>query len=141
MQIQVERTIAGLKAESEEAYKVLGRIAVGAILTIDVKDPRRRSTDQHNFWFAMVNTLYESQEHYKDFNHFRHALLVAMKYRHEYKLKSGEIYYEPKSLAFGKMSQQEFSQLVDDTLDFAEDLGFSRDELLKFTRERAGMVA
>ena len=137
----LKRTQFGLQADSEDAYKLLGNIPVGTMVVADIRDQRRRSTDQHRFWFSMVNTLYESQEYYKKFDTFRHSLLVVMGYCDEHKLKGGRIYYEPHSLAFGSMEQSTFTNLVNDTLDFAENLGFNRAELLKFTRDRAGMAA
>jgi hypothetical protein len=139
-EVMMERTIGGCKAASEDAHRLLAHIPIGQEFVADVRDNRRRSTDQHRFWFSMVNALYESQEHYKSLDTFRRAMLVAMGYCQEYKLKDGRIYYEPESLKFGKMPQERFSQLVNDTLDFAEGLGFNRDELLMFTRERAGRV-
>ena len=137
----LKRTGFGLQADSEDAYKLLGNIPVGTLVVEDIRDHRRRSTDQHRFWFSMANTLYESQEYYKEFKTFRHSLLVVMGYCDEHKLKGGRIYYEPHSLAFGSMEQATFTKLVTDTLDFAEKLGFHRNELLQFTRDRAGMAA
>ena len=139
-EVLVERNQFGFKADSEEAYKVFGGIAVGTRLVIDVKDPRRRSTAQHRFWFVMANELFANQETYKTFDSFRKALLVIMGWRHEYHLPDGTLYLEPNSLKFGSMEQQTFTQLVDNTLDFAESIGFDRGELLRFTRDRAGEV-
>ena len=141
VEVLVEKTFGGCQPASEEAMKVLSRIGVGAKFVVDVKDPRRRSTEQHNFWFAMVNTMFESQQYIADFNHFRRALLVKIGYRHEYHFLDGTTYYEPESLKFGNMSQERFTGLVDDTLTFAESMGFDREELLKHTREYTGQAA
>lgn len=140
-EVLVRKRLGGIEPASEEAFKVLGRIGTGAEFWIDIRDPRRRSTEQHNFWFAMVTQMFENQSYFKQFDHFRHAMLVKMGYRHEYQLKDGTPFYEPKSLKFGKMPQEEFTALVDDTLNFAEDMGFNRDDLLQYTRERAGVAA
>ena len=88
----LKRTQFGLQADSEDAYKLLGNIPVGTMVVADIRDQRRRSTDQHRFWFSMVNTLYESQEYYKKFDTFRHSLLVVMGYCDVHKLKGGRIY-------------------------------------------------
>ena len=138
--VLLERTIGGCKPASEDAHRMFKHIPVGQEFVADVRDNRRRSTDQHRFWFAMVNTLYESQEYFKSLDTFRKALLVKMGYRHEYQFKDGTVYFEPESLKFGNMKPGRFAQLVEDTLDFAESIGFDKNELLKFTRDRAGMV-
>lgn len=132
------KEFGSLKPDDETAHKVISHIGTGHVVIADIKDPRRRSTKQHRFWFVMATLLYESQEYFKDFDDYRAALLIKMGYRKEYQMKDGTPVLIAKSLKFGNMEQTEFTALVDATLDFAESIGFDRDELLKYTQERAG---
>jgi len=132
-----KKEFGGLRPASDDAYRVLSNIKAGTTVMADVKDPRRRSNQQHAFWFALATLLFESQEYYKTFDDFRRVLLIAMGYCEVYRLKDGREIPIAKSLRFGKMPQDEFNSLVDSTLSFAEALGFERDTLLAATRERA----
>ncbi len=136
-EILLEKKLGGLYPASDDAYRVVGKVRNGANVVADVKDTTQRSGQQHRFWFALANTLYESQEYYKTFDHFRACLLIHMGYCEIYKMKGGREVPIAKSLRFGKMPPDEFNSLVEDTLTFAESMGFDRDTLLAATRERA----
>ena len=132
-----KKELGGLRPASDDAYRVMEKIHNGATVVADVMDTSRRSGQQHRFWFALANTLYESQEYYRTFDHFRACLLIHMGYCEIYQMKGGREVPIAKSLRFGKMPQDEFNSLVEDTLTFAETMGFDRDTLLAATRERA----
>lgn len=136
-QILLRKDMGGLRPDSDEAYRVLGKVKNGTRVVVDVKDPTRRSTQQHRFWFAMANMLFESQEYYTTFDHYRQCLLISMGYCDVYKNRSGDRIPVAHSLKFGKMSQDEFNSLVESTLSFAESIGFDRAALLAETQERA----
>ena len=136
-EVLLEKRLGGLYPASDDAYRVVGKVRHGSKVVADVKDTSRRSGEQHRFWFALANTLYESQEYYRTFDHFRACLLIHMGYCEIYMLKGGREVPIAKSLRFGKMPQDEFNSLVEDTLAFAGSMGFDRDSLLAATRERA----
>ncbi|KKL96331.1 hypothetical protein LCGC14_1845520 [marine sediment metagenome] len=144
-EVLLKKELGGLRPASDDAYRVLGNLKNGVELVCDVRDPSRRSNAQHAFWFALANTLFESQDYYKTFDHFRACLLIHMGYCEIYQMKGRRGEQEnavikvpiAKSLKFGKMPQDEFNSLVEDTLAFAEAMGFDRDSLLAMTRERA----
>ena len=137
-QVLLRKEMGGARPASDDAYRVLGAIKEGTVFVADIRDPSRRSGAQHRFWFSMVNLMFESQDYYKTLDHYRHGLLIRMGYCDTYKHKDGTSVPIAHSLAFGKMPQDEFNGLVEDTLNIAEHMGFNRDDLLRYTRERAG---
>ena len=136
-EILLEKKLGGLHPASDDAYRVLGTIKAGTTLVADVRSPARRSNAQHAYWFALANTLFESQELYKVFEDFRACLLIRLGYCNRYPQRDGSMVPVAKSLKFSKMSADEFTRLVDDTLTFAEEMGFNREALLAATQERA----
>lgn len=140
-EVLLKKEFGGLKPVDDNAYKVLEAIKTGATLMVNVKDQSRRSTQQHRFWFAMVGVLFDSQTAYDNFDHFRGCLLIRLERCKFYPQKNGDPIPMALSISFGKMPQEEFTRLVDDTLNFAEKIGFDRDELLAETKERSGVLA
>ncbi len=134
-EVLLKKELGGLRPASDDAYRVLGNIPSGTKLVVDVRDPSRRSNAQHNFWFALATELYESQEQFKTFDHFRSRLLIHLGYCEIYKSKDGPDVPIANSLKFGKMSADKFNSLVEDTLAFAEAIGFEREALLSATQE------
>jgi len=125
----------------ERAWNFFHRLKAGTRWVMDSKDPTRRSGEQHRFWFALLGHLFDGQEYYTDKEVFRSCLLIRLGYCTRHKMKGGEKIPVAKSLKFGKMPADEFGALVDATLDFAVDMGWSREELLSQTREMAGVSA
>ena len=101
----------------------------------DIKNPQNRSGRQHAYAFALMSQLYQNQDTYKSFDHFRSALLIVLGECEWYETKALGRVPVAKSLAYGKMTADEFNAFVDKVLDFAESLGWDRAELLKYTRD------
>ena len=136
-EIMLKKELGGLRPDSDAAYKALSAIKSGTSVVVNIKDPSRRSTKQHRFWFAILNILFESQELYPDFDHFRKSLLIHLGRCSVYPTRDGEVAIAD-SVAFGNMSQDVFKALLDDTLGFAEKMGFDKAVLEAEAREKAG---
>ena len=131
VEVLMRKDFGGLKPDSESAYKVLGKIGAGAVVTVDVKDPRRRSVQQHRLFFTLLNRAFDNQEYYPTLETFRYALTVRLGYFEKFKFLDGEVILIPKSLAFANMTREEFSRLMDDAAAAIEEmLGMGKDELL-----------
>ena len=131
VEVLMRKDFGGLKPDSESAYKVLGKIGAGAVVTVDVKDPRRRSVQQHRLFFTLLNRAFDNQEYYPTLEMFRYALTVRLGYFEKFKFLDGEVILIPKSLAFANMTREEFSRLMDDAAAAIEEmLGMGKDELL-----------
>ena len=110
------------------------------MVVADIRDKSRRSTQQHDFIFVMLNILFEAQEYFKDFDTYRKCLLIKLGFCDVYKFKDGTMAVIAHSLKFGKggISQEEANRLTESILDFAVSIGFDRDVLLSQTRDRVG---
>ena len=141
-QMLLIRSVDGaFRPADEVAWEKSRKFPVGVPCPADIKDPSRRSGRQHSFWFALAGELYKNQNHYTDFDHFRQCLLIKLGRCEWYVQKDGARIPVAHSLKFGKMSSDEFGSLVDATLDFAVEMGWSREELLAQTRDFVGAAA
>ena len=131
VEVLMRKDFGGLKPDSESAYKVLGKIGSGAVVTVDVKDPRRTSVKQHRLFFALLNRAFDNQEYYPTLDMFRYALTIRLGYFEKFKFIDGEVIPVPKSLAFANMTHEEFSKFMDEAAEAIEEmLGLGKDELL-----------
>jgi hypothetical protein len=121
----------------ERAWRFFHKLPNHTRFVADTKDPTRRSGKQHRFWFSLVNTLFENQDYYKDVDKMRDGLLIALGYCEWFKVAGRDVPFAD-SVSYGKMPQDKFDALVTATLDFMEERGFDRAELLAQTREMAG---
>lgn len=118
MQILMRKTIGGCEPETLEGAEYLRRIPVDTVFPADIKDPRRRSTRQHNLFFGVLNKVWENQSAFPTVDALRHALLIRLGRVDHYSLKDGTAFAVPRSMSFAKMEQAEFSKLMDDALTF-----------------------
>ena len=140
MQILLRKTMGGCEPETLEGAEYLHRIPAGTVFPADIKDPRRRSTRQHNLFFAVLHKVWENQDYYKTSEALRHALLVRLGYVDHYAFKDGTALAVPHSMSFAKMEQAEFSKLMDEALTFLTTEvipGMNRETLM---REVEGML-
>lgn len=142
--ILMEKSMGGLRPASEEAHRVLANIAGGTKVVVDVRDPRRRSNQQNAYWHAILDLIWENHEsvqrYYGQFDKFKGGLLVRLGYRDDFQMKDGSVASIPRSVSFASMEQAEFTKLVDDTLEFAQnDLGFDRETLSAEAKSRVSV--
>ena len=117
--VLMRRSLSGLSVEGEsEGWQALGRIPVGTLMVVDVKDPRRRSVRHNSWFFALLTKVQQNQDYFKSVEHLRHALLVRLGYCDETRLKDGRIIYTPHSMAFHKMPREEFEKFAADCVKF-----------------------
>jgi hypothetical protein len=126
MEVLLEKKLGGLSPAGDDAYRVLGKIPNGAKISVDVRSWGTRSTDQHNYGFALLNILFEAQELYPTLEHFRKALLIHLGHCQTYPQRDGTEIAIADSMSFAKMSGTDFSSLIDEILSFAEGMGFDR---------------
>lgn len=111
--------MGGLAPEDgTEAALVLQRIPIGSLVVCDVKDPRQRSSQQHKFFFALLNKVWMNQTSFKSVDHLRKALLIRLGYYDKVVYRNGDEIRIEKSLAYDKMPREEFDQLVQNAIQF-----------------------
>lgn len=141
-EILLVKTMGGAKAADESAHRVMSNIPNGLEFVADVRDPRRRSTKQHRFWFKILSLIFDNseaiQEQCGDDDNFRKMLTIELGHFHSIKMRNGDVQKIAKSVAFHNMEQQEFNNLVSGTLDWASVFGFSPADLLSEAENATG---
>lgn len=127
--VQCTKEFGGLKPTDDDGYRIFSKIKDGQCVMADIKDMGRRSNRQHGFWFAIVTLMFMAQTQYATLKHYRFALLVKIGRCEKFKQQDGTYLAIADSVAWAKMSNDEFSSLVTDTLNIAEVMGFNRDDI------------
>lgn len=111
--------------------EALAKLPVGQPLRVKVT--RMRNVDHHRKYFALLNYAYDVWEppideeaHYhaaakamdpeKNFDRFRHDIIILCGFSEAYYRVNGEIRIEPKSISFSSMDQDQFDELYDKTI-------------------------
>lgn len=104
-----------LRPTDEAGEESLRKVKTGALVEIEIKQPR--NLQHHRKFFAMLNIVFQNQEHYKT----SEMLLIACKFGVGHvdviRTKRGE-YQIPKSISFHAMSQDDFSKFYDAAVDW-----------------------
>ena len=111
----------------------LKKLPVGQPLRVKVT--RLRNVGHHRKYFALLNYAFECWEPperspkgsdldnsynldaEKNFDRFRHDIIILCGFYHSYYRINGEVRLEPKSISFSSMDQDEFEKLYDKTID------------------------
>lgn len=122
-QIRVARSGNVLKAAKTEDLQSIKKLPEGELVKITVQ--RVRNPRLHRRYFAVIQTIYENQSFFTDREHLRKFLEIAAgHYTVAYmpKPSTGEIkeLIWPKSIAYGALDQDSFSELYDEVLVQAE---------------------
>ena len=74
----------------------------------------------HNKFFALLAVLFPHQSYYPTLTKFRKAVLIALGFCEETKLPSGKIMVEADSIAWHKMTPDDFETLMKRFFELAE---------------------
>jgi hypothetical protein len=99
-------------SEGEEAVR---KMKMGAIVQVEVKQPR--NINHHRLYFALVDVVFDNQERYETRDQLHNALKLATGIYDLLELPNGAQYKIPRSIAFHKMNQAEFSAFYDRVCD------------------------
>lgn len=102
----------------EDAHAFLRTVKAGQDVVLSCVYKRDRNVRQHRLFFAMLKKVFENQSHYPTLDALRHELLIKLGRIDHYEAKDGTLRIIPRSIAFGNMGQDEFNQLMKDTVDF-----------------------
>ena len=110
MKIHVIKTLGGLKPYSEKAEQVFSKIQLNEVVEIDYK--KQRNVKFHRKFFALINLVYQNQDHYNNIDELREDLTIEAGF---YKLVvnkfTGEERRKAKSISFSSMDEIEFNEL------------------------------
>ena len=121
MDIFLTKINGALHPASENDQELLKTIKQGQ--PVRVKLTRVRNYQFMKKWFALLNLAFdywEPPENHvgeKNFERFRKDIIILAGFYESYVRLDGSTRVEPKSISFAKMSEDEFEELYDKTLD------------------------
>lgn len=93
----------------------LQKLKVGEVVRVEYKRPR--NVKFHRKFMALVNLVFDNQEKYNN----REALLTELKLQvghyEEHITLGGKVVYQPKSISFASMDEDEFTQFYSKVVD------------------------
>ncbi len=109
------RTISGFVPDNENARKFMKRVPVGEGAKLQGSIPR--NLKHNNFYWAMINLVWENQEYYKTAYKLHTAIKLAIGHTETVKTKDRE-WEIPLPTDFFSMKQPEFDDYFSRVLDF-----------------------
>lgn len=117
------------KVAYDSDYERLKKIKVGEVYECEIKQPRNLKF--HKKYFALVKMLFDNQERYNDMEELRRDLTIEAGFYNERANFHGEIIREAKSISFAKMSQSDFDDLYNKTIDvICQYFNFEKQDIL-----------
>ncbi len=112
--LYMRKHLGALHPLGSHAEEALRRIKHGAELEVTIRQPR--NIRHHRKWWALIDKVYENQEHYQTKGLFVLALKVALGHCDTEVDSEGRVLYDPRSIAFHNMDQTEFSEFYENTI-------------------------
>lgn len=109
------KTLDGLRPVDETGQGILRKFKLGAEVAVDLKQPR--NLKHHRKMFALLEKVVENQERFTNARQLLAAIQIATGYTERVRVR-GVVHEVPTSIAFHNMSQEEFEQLYDRSVDF-----------------------
>ena len=114
-----QKHLGTLRPAEPAAEEVLARIKHDDIVRVEIKKPRNLL--HHRKFWALMNLVFENQDHYRSADEVCTAFKFATGHYDEqrYVIK-GETYLHrvPRSISFAKMSQDEFANFYERAIQF-----------------------
>lgn len=87
----------------------------GATVKAAITQPR--NIRFHRMWFALLQTVFESQTLFTTLDEMHAAIKIGVGYFEERRTLKGHTYIHPKSISFSKLDNAGFKQFFDRALD------------------------
>jgi len=109
------KVFASLVPVNDGAEAALAKIKLGA--EVRVKIDRPRNLQHHKKFWALMNIVYQNQNHYTALDHLVAALKTAVGHCDLIPGRDGKIVAIPKSIAFAQMDQTAFEEFYDQCIE------------------------
>ena len=103
------------KVAYDSDYEKMKRIKAGDLLECEIRKPRNYGF--HKKFFALVQMIFQNQEHYNNIDDLREDLTIAAGYYVKRENLKGEPIKKAQSISFAKMDQDEFNEYYSRVLD------------------------
>jgi O-acetyl-ADP-ribose deacetylase (regulator of RNase III) len=106
----MRRTVAGLTPDDDAARDALRRVQIGEIVRVDVQRPRSHKNLRR--WWALCNLITQNSDTIKSPEQAHDLLkIMAGHCTHIVSQSTGEVYQIADSIAFGRISEDEFQDV------------------------------
>jgi hypothetical protein len=145
MKFLARKQFGTLRAIDEAGEDALRRLANGAMVQVEIKQPR--NVRHHRLYWSLVSLVWQNQREpnrYETPEELHEAIKIAAGLRTEITLPDGRIGFIPGSIAFHKMSQDDFSRFYDRVCDLVAKHflpGVTSDELKREVESMIGIAA
>ena len=103
------------KVAHNSDYESIKKIKLGKTVLCEITQPR--NIGFHNKFFALINMVYNNQEHYNNSEQLRKDLIISAGFYDTHVTVWGEEVQTAKSISFGSMKEDEFKELYNRVLD------------------------
>jgi hypothetical protein len=129
MKLILRNTLHGLIPLFPSDMDERRKLKIGEDYECEIKNPRNYQF--HKKFFAMLNVGHENTKLDMPFNVYRKYMTVKAGFFTAYSTPKG-VYYDPDSISFSSMSQDEFEEVYSRVLDkVIEDIGVTKEEVEK----------
>ena len=129
MKLFARNTITGLVPLYPSDFDQKRKLKLGQDYEVEIKNPR--NIGFHKKFFALLNIGHENTKLDMPFETYRKYLIMKAGFFTAYQTPKGT-YYDPDSISFAAMSQDEFEEVYSRVLDkIIEDIGATKDEIEK----------
>lgn len=124
-------------ATDDEGLAMFRKLKPGEEVWCEIK--KARNPKHHRQYFALLHLVFDNQEKYRHFEHFRKAVQVAAGHVDELITLEGEVLLIPKSVDYASLDEIEFSKVFSETMAVCVDhflkgvdLNYLRDEVSRY---------
>ena len=129
MKLLLQNTLSGLVPLYPSDYDNKRKLVLGETYEADIKNPR--NVGFHRKFFAMLNVGHENTRLEMPFDTYRKYMTVKAGFFTAYQTPKG-VYYDPDSISFASMEQDEFEDVYSRVLDkVIEDIGVTKSDVEK----------
>ena len=127
MKLLLRNTLSGLMPLYPSDFDEKRKLKLGQDYEAEIKNPR--NVGFHRKFFALVNLGHENTSIDMPFETYRKYLIMKAGYFKTYQTPKGT-FYEPDSISFGSMSQDQFEEVYSRVLDkVIEDIGVTKQDI------------
>lgn len=129
MKLLLRNTISGLVPLYPSDMDEKRKLKLGHDYEAEIKNPR--NVGFHRKFFALINVGHENSKLDMPFESYRKYITMKAGYFKAYDTPKGT-YYEPESISFSNMSQDQFEEVYSRVLDkVIEDIGTTKEDIEK----------
>ena len=129
MELYCRNTISGLVPLYPSDFDEKRKLKLGEDYKVEVTYPR--NIGFHRKFFALLNVGYENSKLDMSPKAYRHYITIKAGFFTAYQTSKG-VFYEPDSISFSSMGQDEFEEVYSRVLDkIIEDIGATKEDIEK----------